>query len=482
MVSLQYETDLEDLESQLYSQVFHSTEDVDVPKDNLPLIPTTTVQDMTKRNRYFQENAKVSSSKFQNIPNGKFLPPTPNKHHGGYYSKAISKPARYTPAYQTRPQGIFDRLPLNKRKRKKLRALAEKAKKQNQLPPAKPSLGTVPSAHITLTDSEDDDSCIVVENKWPIVSVAESDDETKPPTEGQTDSLMSNSDDVIFVEPVEVPCVVINLDEESEVNANSEKEHVFNSPQTVKQIHQERNELLHTPDSTSNDFINTCGVDLDKTKFNFELHGTDFRSDDLSKNKLNESCETESGSSTTTDLNIPMIIKTAVFSEVDFPRNDLFDENNLENFGKFITPLRQNIAKNAAIVQSSPICKSLPASNTYSSDSSSSESDFDEDTTKQSTNQKKLPDLSPMHPPSQQKDALEEIAGNCKLSKRKLNRERNKRKKRKSTNIDTQIEPPATNNTFSKNKCNEDATPLANEGNMILFMNLVIALYNILWY
>lgn len=419
---------MDDLESQLYSQVFHSTEDVDVHKSNLSVIPTPNDQGMTKRNRYFQQNTKVSSPKFQNISVDKCLPSSPNnQNNGGYYSKTIGKAARYDPVYQNKPQRKFDRPPVGKRKQKKKRTLAAMAKKQRQPQIVRPVLApgltppavTVPSVQITLTDSEDDDSCIVVENKWPVVSVAESDDEAKVPTEDPADSFVSNSDDVIFVEPVEVPCVVINLDEEFEVNANSEKEHVFNSPRTVKQIHQERSELLHTPDSTSNDFINTCGVDLDKTNFNFELHGTDFKSNDLSKNKVNESCETESGSSTTTDFNIPIIIKTAVFSEVDFPRNDLFDENNLENFGKFITPLRKSIAKNPEAIQSSPICKALPVPNTYSSDSSSSESDFDEqDNLKQSTKLKKLPDLSPMQPPSQETDALKEIAENNKLSKR----------------------------------------------------------------
>jgi hypothetical protein len=246
-----------------------------------------------------------------------------------------------------------------KRKRKQAAKLANKFKQLDRLMIFK-------SAEvITLSDS-DEESCVIVDNSLPHVSMLESEHEAKLGSkennveEQDNTNVASNaeepnnlnesiSDDVIFVEPVKAPVVVIDIDEESnssiqtnktdtslaKITLNSPaKSDVSNSPtkaktQTPKELQQERRELLSTPDSASNDFINSSGIELNKEKFNFSLHGSDFHSDFLKPANRNETCETESSSSTT-DVNTVNVINSSVFNEIEFPKDDIFSENNLE--------------------------------------------------------------------------------------------------------------------------------------------------------
>jgi hypothetical protein len=443
------ESELEDIESHLYSQIYHSNDHDEehfvAPSEKIDMPRTAPGTD--RPGRYFQ--TAFWGSKPTKNPYQKQCSPRPvvRKNHEksqGFYSKNCASPYKPDLAINqlvvlgpqnavlcTSPKEVrkarWKAKLKEKRKRKQAAKLANKFKQLDRLMIFK-------SAEvITLSDS-DEESCVIVDNSLPHVSMLESEHEAKLGSkennveEQDNTNVASNaeepnnlnesiSDDVIFVEPVKAPVVVIDIDEESnssiqtnktdtslaKITLNSPaKSDVSNSPtkaktQTPKELQQERRELLSTPDSASNDFINSSGIELNKEKFNFSLHGSDFHSDFLKPANRNETCETESSSSTT-DVNTVNVINSSVFNEIEFPKDDIFSENNLETFGKFITPLRRQATADVT-AQSSPKPPDAQHQNVYSSDSSS-ESDFEEsqlDKQKDvSRKTKNLPELSPM--------------------------------------------------------------------------------------
>lgn len=175
-------------------------------------------------------------------------------------------------------------------------------------------------------------------------------------------------DEIIYVPPP--PVEVINVDDE--IN--------------------ERSILLHSPESTSNDFLDNSTVENAGINFNFALHGLDFNStaEFAKPNMPVDFCETESSCSTN-DPNREFIdsTKSIVFDEVEFPKEDIFAEKSLDTFSSFITPKRTSQG-----LHSSEIHNEEKIDLNSNSSSSSTESDYDAISDKNSN--PNLPMLSPM--------------------------------------------------------------------------------------
>lgn len=370
--------DLEDIESHLYSQVYHSVaseNDLIVPQ--VAPEPENPTNGMRKPGRYFGTSPKLHKT----VSTKHALPPGYQDYDRpqGFYSKNYNR--RHAPDIAINQLVVLSPqrpiLYMNSRQRQRARWLArqkEKKRKNQTVREAKQSRNLlekragkepqhvrfsdkqvgVTETVITLSDSESEgESCVLIPDDWPVLSICDSEDDEKKTLEKTTNVKneerinVSASDDVIFVEPVTKPVEVISLDEElqgaeksvnkTETASVTSSDHSSITESPLKQAHKERKELLNTPDSASNDFVNSSGVELNQPfKFNFSLHGADFKNGDFVKPaSRNETCETESSSSTT-DANSINLMKTAVFNEIEFPKDDIFSESNLESFGKFM--------------------------------------------------------------------------------------------------------------------------------------------------
>ncbi|XP_044268883.1 uncharacterized protein LOC123014074 [Tribolium madens] len=468
--------DLEDIESRLYSQVYHSVDsESDLVLPSAPVEPFTS-ENMKNQGRYF--GRWTPGTKFQKNMHPKQNPRASSfsdcdQSHPGFYSKSFKR--RHRPdnisinqLVVLSPQSpivcVTPKKNRNKARwknyRKKQRKLEKLANSQSEAIKQTPDVvppNKEPSKCekvITLSDSEsEEDNCVIIPDNWPVLSVCDSDDDNKKDddhdnTSNNTENNelnRSSNEDVIFVEPVEKPVEVINLDDESQTpekklqQKSNETASVASSDSNVsesptKKAHRERKELLSTPDSASNDFVNSYGIELNQKNFNFSLHGSDFKSGDFVKPaNRNETCETESSSSTT-DLNSVNLMKTVVFNEIEFPKDDIFSESNLESFGNFITPTKRGT--NIPLAQSSSTPKVDDQSKrTINSSDSSSESDFEASRIKKIKKVKNLPELSPMQTKKKHKkitskyDLLDAEADESLLKGKQKKKQKNKKKK-----------------------------------------------------
>lgn len=175
--------------------------------------------------------------------------------------------------------------------------------------------------------------------------------------------LRADDDDIIYVPPP--PQEVINVDEIEDdnicenISERTDKDETRNEHQNNENVHK-ATELPNTSES-SNDFLENTNVINSPNNFNFSLHGSDFNNGNQSgfvqpnnPNQPNDLCETESSTTCSNDHSREFnnSVKTVVFSEVEFPKGDIFSENNLETFGSLIIPKRiskSNITTNKSI-------------------------------------------------------------------------------------------------------------------------------------
>lgn len=224
-----------------------------------------------------------------------------------------------------------------------------------------------------------------------------------------------SDDDIIYIPPP--PVEIINVDVDVEENIHKISDNIStvaeNTSTSADQISSNKsnchsNELSNTIECTSNDFLDNSNIENSTSKFNFSLHGSDFNNsgDFLRPANPMDYCETESSCSTNDFNRENSSVKTIVFNEVDFPREDIFSDKNLEGFGSYITPKRNSL-KSSKIPSKAPK-PSTRLSNMISNESetslSSSESDYDSMDILTKGIQvgdietgKKLPTLSPMH-------------------------------------------------------------------------------------
>jgi len=191
----------------------------------------------------------------------------------------------------------------------------------------------------------------------------------------------SDQDEVIYVEPPPVP--IVNIDDVSDSDEDAVSEN------TQNQSYPEHEEA-------SNDFLEPTA---NSENFNFSLHGSEFQDSEFVRPaNPQDHYDTESSTTSTSEFNRDSAhnnsVKTITFNEVDFPREDLFQESDLEKFGDMITPSRnpnlENSGKNEDESSKGQVIASV-SRNEAASGSSSSESDYEP-----AAKDQNLPDLCPM--------------------------------------------------------------------------------------
>lgn len=197
------------------------------------------------------------------------------------------------------------------------------------------------------SDNESTSSVEIIPQKSPIVIVVDSDEEK---TKDCGDILKNVEDEKLDV-PKNNPVITSNCQVEYNCD-NAINVETLQPPEDInlpsKNIQEvlteaERCEMLQTPDSSMNDFIDS-DVLLDK-QFNFNLHGSDLNLSDkgfVKPSKIvsnpTDIYETESscsGSGTPT--------KSSTYNDhvTNTPAKDIFQEPDLVSFSNFITPNRE---------------------------------------------------------------------------------------------------------------------------------------------
>lgn len=265
---------------------------------------------------------------------------------------------------------------------------------------------------VYVSDSDSDD-CVVLDN----MNNSQQEINTKFPrkyNESEGGTLPEPDDDIIFVPPPPVEIINVEIDE----NEKSDLKECVLEKKSLEGPNynpEEGTELIETPESTfSNDFLDNSNLDTNNANFNFSLHGSEFRSgpsEVIKSRKPTEYCETESSCSTNDQQSrvFSNTVKTIVFDEVEFPREDIFSDKNLESFSSFITPKRSCPDKPNSLVSKSTVPLIENDKDYISSGTSSSESDYESNVNSKSNN---LPSLSPMVPNDNLKNAPKKSAQN----------------------------------------------------------------------
>ncbi|XP_066148460.1 uncharacterized protein [Euwallacea fornicatus] len=197
------------------------------------------------------------------------------------------------------------------------------------------------------------------------------------------DDSNSNADDdeIIYVEPPPVP--VVNVDDES-----------HDEEEAIKETQ------LPEAEECSNDFLILTAT---SDTFNFSLHDSEFQETEFPRPALPcPTYETESSTTSTSEFNkdtsqvFNRSFKTIVFNEIDFPKEDIFDGNNLDKFGDLIAPTGVDNSEIGGATTEAAMGKIdfyIPATDRRASDSgTSSESDYE----MPKSIEKNLPDLCPI--------------------------------------------------------------------------------------
>ncbi|XP_045461912.1 MATH and LRR domain-containing protein PFE0570w-like [Harmonia axyridis] len=167
-----------------------------------------------------------------------------------------------------------------------------------------------------------------------IIFLSDSDDENDMVDQKKPDASSSladtgnceEDDDVIFVETPAAE--IIEIDDGTEQNESLEDVH-----NTLDKSNDQENSL------DTNDFLDNADINL-KSKFNFELHGSEFKGAEFLKPSVPVDVSESGSHSSISDVSAS--IGMNVFNVCDFPqeKDNLFDDNNLEKFRKSITPQR----------------------------------------------------------------------------------------------------------------------------------------------
>lgn len=211
---------------------------------------------------------------------------------------------------------------------------------------------------IVVPSDSESDSIIEVPLPPPTIYTIHSSDEEVIEFDKQSDKDIHNIDlnkEVseernINTEPeipeiIEANCLIEILDAEKiaePIENTKNKEAIASS----LEIEKERSDLLCTPDSSANDFIEQDIRNMNRIKFfNFNWHGDDLVIPEKEAHKTGTTAadvyETESSCSEAGPRNMP------IFNVVDFenPVKEIFCEPTLTKFSNFITPLRNKSPK-----------------------------------------------------------------------------------------------------------------------------------------
>lgn len=426
---------MEELESRLYSQVFHGrpedeSDAIEKPAEDV----TTSIAGNRQNFRYFDVRAKtlyerpsVHVTADRICPEGQTEKPTVNfnnltilpssntnvnEPHGNItvnqytipliiHTDRFRDPVNFeNPICETYDDCHYENwLKELKKLTKKQRTLLKRQRKKERKRLRQQNTKLLQeNTKIYFVSDESEEDCVVLTQ----------DSKMKEKQNKILDEVESDVDDIIFIPPP--PIEVINVEDEdtqfTKTVVSLEVKPSLVNKEGVESEHynpKERTDLLHTPESTSNDFLETSNAENSASNFNFSLHGSDFNSNsEFAKpdNPEDDHCETESSCSTndhSRDYNNSS--KSIVFDEVDFPREDIFADKNLDSFGTFITPKRNSltlkeVAKNTAEKNNTD---GVTFSDSDTS-TSSTESDYEPAEKRKSkmSSEKILPTLSPM--------------------------------------------------------------------------------------
>lgn len=308
-------SDLEEVESQLYSQIYYSNENEH--EINVNLNQESMSQDYFKsRRRYFsKEEPKKNyyknqqSQNFANEKSGQ-RKPIPKKNYSNY-----QEPEHSLPHFLVNPLNNFLVLPENSQavitttisnEGQKFKKKKKKMKKREYITLKPSPVKSSDSLVIELSDSDDDKS-------------------NTNPLRNDEDS----SDEVIFVEQPPLESIVI---EEEDANKQT------TSPNSAKNI-----DIPQNLTTDSNDFLDNSNVD--NPEFNFSLHGSEFQNAEFLK--PNPVDDTRSETASSCSISDTSFVKATVFNEVDFPKGeDLFAEGTMDRFHNYITPLKKKTDQN----------------------------------------------------------------------------------------------------------------------------------------
>lgn len=205
----------------------------------------------------------------------------------------------------------------------------------------------------------------------------------------------SDQDEIIYVEPPPVPIVNVDDVSDSDEEENSDADKSENPQNQSYPEHEE----------ASNDFLEPTA---NSENFNFSLHGSEFQDSEFVRPaNPHDHYDTESSTTSTSEFNRDSAhnnsVKTITFNEVDFPREDMFQESDLEKFGDMITPSRNPNVENSGNNEDENNKGQVTASvsrNEAASGSSSSESDYEP-----AAKDQNLPDLCPMEVSEKKRDS-----------------------------------------------------------------------------
>ncbi|XP_018561668.1 uncharacterized protein LOC108903837 [Anoplophora glabripennis] len=452
------DVDLEDIECRLYSQVYHSSteNEENIPSESI-ITCTAHGGETRNNNRYFSKSVfipfeeesrnnydKTCSSVHNSISvnrnstdittQGNLSRQFQNNITVNQYTVPLLinpelnetlTPGTFFIPWTVKNKKYLDRKNRRKQRRSGIRRRKNREKRNENIHSKARIAQRTEATHIVYISDDSDGECVVANEMCK---------KTNNFVEKSKDSNMlenlgsESDDDIIYVPPPPTEVINVDVDNEEEIIPEVSKaigsttihdsltdpiDSLNNSNcQSGGQI-----EVINIPEScTCNDFLDASSVETGINKFNFSLHGSDFTSTGDFVRPANpvDYCETESSCSTNDFNKENSSVKTIVFNEVDFPKEDIFSDKNLEGFSTYITPKRSALKK-SKVSSKSP---RLVIDNNASS-SSSSESDYessgviinsarvgDEECSK------KLPTLSPMQCG---------IVGttNLKLSKRK---------------------------------------------------------------
>ncbi|XP_023020049.2 zinc finger CCHC-type containing 7 [Leptinotarsa decemlineata] len=442
---MEEDSDLEELEWRLYSQVYHSiggNEENPISENAMDHVPSAR-NNVRKPKRYFQQKVQSdspyqsrtyisldkslveesSTSKIQNDftfdSNSTTIITSSDKdqfHNNITVNQftlpviinpdrtLISQPEKYITSWSKETLKL---LKLSKKDKKKQKKRIDKPKQSNE---------------VTIFLSDDSDDCVIVENNTITNTSRNQEINTGFPKkydELEGGKKPESDDDIVYIPPA--PIEVIDIEEnETEINPPnilvdksgskdiSKKSTIENQLKNSSNLEESR-DLVKTPESNaSNDFLEHPSPENISTDFNFSLHGSDFNNSHgdfvRPSTKPVEYCETESSCSTNEqNRDFSNTVKTIVFDEVEFPKEDIFSEKNLESFSSFITPKRNTKSSKEISTNQSPkvVCENKQDHNT-SSDDTSSESDYDHVNEiklriiENDPKYKNLPHLSPM--------------------------------------------------------------------------------------
>ncbi|CAH1971487.1 unnamed protein product [Acanthoscelides obtectus] len=398
---------LAELETMLYCQVFHSKETEDCKPTNTTANTIPMEKNINEKHnvpstkpRYFEKPAKrvISSGnsdkswhaegaekKNQQQNNPIATSPIQNNITINHYVYNVPGWA-YDSDKEDNSEVVNELKKKLKRKRppKKVRAEIKKELAKRTRAKSKRDRSHV----IFISDDESSESCQVIAHDGADVDLT---------NKGSTTSAPSyNDDDVLYV-PTETSQTIIDLDSDDEsteqqVNEQGIVTDVYNNREYIesgddtdannaqKETNIERasndnpkviKNVRSNESHESNDFLDADVVQDSQDSFDFQLHGSEYNQcsggskrrssseqfvkppdppGDAPATAEHHETESESTSSTTTgtDRNCSneFSLKNIVFQEVDFPKADIFADNDLHNFEKFITPQRGNQESN----------------------------------------------------------------------------------------------------------------------------------------